>query len=110
MVSGFIWLIPVVIAAVLVAPMSAIYIGSVIDPTGHLHDLPVFVVNQDQRATADGKKVDVGADLVNVLEQSGAVGTDLKPLATRSAASRPRHGRAARRSHLAEDHDLSTAP
>jgi YhgE/Pip-like protein len=68
-----IWLIPVGIAAVFVALMSIIYFGSVVNPTGHLHGLPVVVVNQDTGATAHGQKVDVGAILVTALEQSSSV-------------------------------------
>jgi len=68
-----IWLIPVLIAAVFVALMSIIYFGSVVNPTGHLHSLPVVVVNQDTGATAHGQKVDVGASLMTALEQSSSV-------------------------------------
>ena len=40
-----IWVIPVALAAVFVALMSVIYIGSVVNPTGHIHGLPVRVVD-----------------------------------------------------------------
>jgi len=68
-----IWLLPVAIAAVFVALMSAIYIGSVVDPTAHLHELPVMVVNQDTGATVQGQRVDIGTSLVSALEGSSAV-------------------------------------
>jgi uncharacterized phage infection (PIP) family protein YhgE len=58
-----IWLLPVCIAAVFVALMSAIYFGSVVNPTGHLHGLPVIVVNEDTGATTHGQRIDVGAGL-----------------------------------------------
>jgi YhgE/Pip-like protein len=73
-----IWLIPVLVAAVFVALMSAIYMGGVVNPTGHLHDLPVMVVNQDTGATANGKRIDSGAELVGALEGSPAVVDKLK--------------------------------
>jgi YhgE/Pip-like protein len=73
-----IWLIPVVIAAVFVGLMSVIYIGSVVDPTGHMHGLPVLVVNEDAGATANGQKVDIGTSLVSALEQSSGVTGRLK--------------------------------
>jgi YhgE/Pip-like protein len=68
-----IWLIPVLLAAVFVALMTAIYIGSVVNPTQYLHGLPVMVVNQDTGLTTHGKRVDVGAELVGALEGSSAV-------------------------------------
>jgi YhgE/Pip-like protein len=73
-----IWVLPVVIAAVFVALMSAIYFGSVVNPTGHLHDLPVIVVNEDGGATVHGQKVELGTGLVRALEGSRGVTTRLK--------------------------------
>lgn len=68
-----VWLVPLVLAAVFVALMTAIYIGSVVNPAGHLHGLPVAVVNQDTGATAGGKRTDVGDEIVNALTGSKAV-------------------------------------
>jgi YhgE/Pip-like protein len=68
-----IWLLPIAIAAVFVALMSVIYFGSVVNPTGHMHGLPVMVVNEDAEATAHGQKIDVGAGLVSALEQTSSV-------------------------------------
>jgi YhgE/Pip-like protein len=73
-----IWLIPVALATVFVALMTAIYIGSVVNPAKYLHGLPVMVVNQDTGATAGGKRVDAGAELVHALEGSSAVSSRLK--------------------------------
>lgn len=68
-----VWLVPVVLGAVFVAVMAVIYIGSVVNPAGHLHGLPVAVVNQDTGATAGGKQVNVGAEIVDTLTTSQAV-------------------------------------
>jgi len=73
-----IWLLPVCIAALFVAVMSLIYFGSVVNPTGHVHGLPVDVVNEDTGATAHGQKLKVGAEIVSALEQSSSVTTRLK--------------------------------
>jgi YhgE/Pip-like protein len=73
-----IWLLPVSIAAVFVAVMSAIYFGSVVNPTGHVHGLPVIVVNEDTGATAQGQKLGVGAEIVSALEQSSSVTSRLR--------------------------------
>jgi YhgE/Pip-like protein len=55
-----------------------IYIGSVVNPTGHLHGLPVVLVNEDTGATVDGQKMDVGAELINALTGTPAVTQRLK--------------------------------
>src|SRR5580698_2001230 len=73
-----IWLVPLVLAALLISIVGVIYIGSVINPTGHLHGLPVMVVNEDTGASVQGKPINVGTDLVNALEQSPQVTSRLK--------------------------------
>ena len=73
-----IWAVPVVIATVFVALMSAIYFGSVVNPTGHLHNLPVVVVNQDTGGVANGQKVNIGNSVVAGIEGSSAVTSRLK--------------------------------
>lgn len=73
-----VWLVPIVLGIVFVALMTTIYIGSVVNPAGHLHDLPVAVVNQDTGASAGGKRTDVGAEIVSALQGSKAVTSRLK--------------------------------
>jgi YhgE/Pip-like protein len=68
-----IWILPVTIAAVFVALMAVIYFGSVVNPTGHMHAMPVMVVDQDTGATAHGQHLDVGASVVQALEGSTSV-------------------------------------
>ena len=46
------WLIPLAVASVVVAVMTALYIASVVNPLAQLRGLPVAVVNQDRGATA----------------------------------------------------------
>ncbi len=48
------------ISSVLIAVITAIYIGSVVNPTAHLHGLPVMVVNRDAGATVHGRRIDLG--------------------------------------------------
>jgi hypothetical protein len=45
-----VWILPLVLGCVVVALITAFYVGSVVDPLGHLHGLPVAVVNQDRGA------------------------------------------------------------
>jgi YhgE/Pip-like protein len=68
-----VWLVPLALAAVFVALMAAIYIGSVVNPAGHLHGLPVVLVNEDTGASSGGKHIDVGAEVVSALTKSKAV-------------------------------------
>ena len=41
-----VWVIPLVVASVVVAVMTTLYISSVVNPLAHLQGLPVAVVNQ----------------------------------------------------------------
>jgi YhgE/Pip-like protein len=80
------WIVPLMIATIFVALMSVIYIGSVVNPTGHLHDLPVVVVNEDAGATVNGRKMTLGAEVVKALLGTPAVTERLK-LTTTTLAS-----------------------
>jgi YhgE/Pip-like protein len=68
-----IWLVPLLLASVLIALITVIYVGSVINPTGHLHDLPVVVVNEDRGADAAGQRLDFGAEIVKGLRGAAPV-------------------------------------
>ena len=57
--------------------MATVYFGSVVNPTGHLHGLPVMIVDQDAGAVIDGQHENVGASLTSALEQSSTVTTRL---------------------------------
>ena len=58
-----IWIAPILLAAAFTAVMATVYFGSVINPTGHLHGLPVMIVDQDAGAVVDGQHQNVGASL-----------------------------------------------
>ena len=58
-----IWLAALVVGSLVVAAMTALYIGSATDPLAHLSGLPVAVVNQDRGATVGGQRVDVGRQI-----------------------------------------------
>jgi YhgE/Pip-like protein len=55
-----VWVIPLVLGATLVAAITAFYLGSVVDPVAHLHDLPVALVNLDRGASVGGQHINVG--------------------------------------------------
>lgn len=54
----------VTIAGLVVALMTLLYFGSIVDPSAHLHGLPVAVVNQDSGATTPAGKEDIGNQVV----------------------------------------------
>ena len=72
-----VWRAPLLIGSVFVALVATIYLGSVINPTGHLHGLPVMVVDEDTGATADGSHIDLGASIVRALQHSPEVSSRL---------------------------------
>jgi YhgE/Pip-like protein len=55
-----VWTIPLVAASVVVAAMTALYIGSVVNPHAHVRGLPVAVVNQDRGAAIGSTHLEVG--------------------------------------------------
>jgi YhgE/Pip-like protein len=62
-----IWIGPIVVAAAFAALVASVYIGSVINPTGHLHGLPVMIVDQDSGVVVGGEHVNVGASVTGAL-------------------------------------------
>ena len=67
------WVIPLILGSVIVAAMTALYIGSVVDPLAHLRGLPVAVVNQDRGATVGAQHLDIGRQVQTGLLASPAV-------------------------------------
>lgn len=72
-----IWITPLAVASVLVFLMTLFYIGSVVNPLGHLSGLPVALSNEDQGATVLGQHVDIGAQVASGLQDSGAISSRL---------------------------------
>lgn len=71
------WIFPLVVCSILVALITAFYIGSVVNPLGHLHGLPVAVANQDQGAAAGTRRIDVGQKVQAGLSRTPAVSSRL---------------------------------
>ena len=72
-----VWLMPLAVTSVLVFLMTLFYIGSVVNPVGHLSGLPVALVDQDQGATVLGRHVDLGAQVASGLLHTPAVSSRL---------------------------------
>jgi YhgE/Pip-like protein len=72
-----VWLPPVALVAILIVAMTLVYFGSVVNPAGHLHGLPVAVVNQDAGANIAGRHVNFGRRVASGLIGSAAVSSRL---------------------------------
>jgi YhgE/Pip-like protein len=72
-----VWVPPVVLVAVLIVAMTLVYFGSVVNPTGHLHGLPVAVVNEDAGADVAGQHVSFGEQIASGLRGSPVVSSRL---------------------------------
>ncbi|MFE0459899.1 YhgE/Pip domain-containing protein [Kitasatospora sp. NPDC058965] len=57
------WLVPAVLAGLVTLVLSLLYMGGIVDPNGHLHRLPVAVVNADAGATLPGGPQNLGAQV-----------------------------------------------
>jgi len=68
---------PAILVAVLVLLMTLVYLGSVIDPVGHLHGLPVGVVNEDEGSTVGSERINLGQQVEQELSHSPAVSSRL---------------------------------
>ena len=68
-----IWAFPLVVGSLLIVLMTLIYLGSIVDPTEHLHGLPVLVVDQDSGASVASARVDLGEQVVGALTHTPAV-------------------------------------
>jgi YhgE/Pip-like protein len=85
-----VWIAPLVISCVLTALIALIYIGSVVNPTAHLHGLPVMVVNRDAGATVHGRHVDLGAQIVDGLQHASPVTSRLALTSSSLGAAKAR--------------------
>jgi YhgE/Pip-like protein len=78
------WVLPILVGSILVAIMTTLYIGSVVDPLGHLSGLPVAIVNQDRGATIGAQHLDAGqqvqAGLLASPEVSGKLRLEVSTL------------------------------
>ncbi|MGD0811420.1 MAG: DUF3533 domain-containing protein, partial [Acidimicrobiales bacterium] len=64
------WAAPLITASVLLFLISIIYLGSIVNPTSHLHHLPVALVDQDRGLVVDGSHVDLGQEVAGAMTGS----------------------------------------
>lgn len=68
------WIANGVITGVLALLFAVFYVGANIDPVGHLHKLPVGLVNADKGAAVGGGQVNLGAQITESIKKSTAGG------------------------------------
>ena len=71
------WAFPLVVGSLMIGLVTLVYFGSIVDPTGHLHGLPVLLVNQDRGAQTASGKVNLGDEVTSALTRSAQVSTKL---------------------------------
>ncbi|GAA3007719.1 DUF3533 domain-containing protein [Kitasatospora sp. NPDC006786] len=57
------WLFPGVLCCLLAVLLSLLYMGGILNPSGHLHRLPIALVNEDQGPPPPGQAEPLGARL-----------------------------------------------
>jgi len=68
-----VWAFALGVGSVLVLLMTVFYFGSIVDPTEHLHGLPVVAVDQDAGAATASGRVDLGKQVVDALAKTPAI-------------------------------------
>jgi YhgE/Pip-like protein len=65
-----VWVFPLAVGAVILMLMTLIYFGSIVDPSAHLHGLPVLVVDEDRGAQTASGQESLGRQVVEGLTGS----------------------------------------
>ena len=104
-----VWVAPIVIGAILVGLMTALYIGSAVDPVDHMHGLPVSMVERDAGGTLYAKPLDLGRKLEGGLLGSPEVTEKLAIHVESMAAARDRMDRGASYATLVVPPDFTAA-
>ncbi|OHV47357.1 hypothetical protein BCD48_18500 [Pseudofrankia sp. BMG5.36] len=91
-----VWVLPLILASVVVTAMTALYLGSAVDPLAHVRGLPVEVVNSDRGATLGTEHLDIGGQVEAGLRASPAVSHRLRlePVTLSEAERAMNRGRA----------------
>ncbi|SOB81199.1 YhgE/Pip domain-containing protein [Streptomyces sp. 1331.2] len=61
------WLFPTVLCGLLAVVLSLLYMGGIVNPTGHLHRLPIALVNADRGAPPPGQPENFGTRLTKAI-------------------------------------------
>ncbi|MFB8004809.1 YhgE/Pip domain-containing protein [Nocardia sp. NPDC056000] len=69
-VRAQVWTRPIVVVGLLMALLSLMYLGYVVNPEKNLHDFPIALVNQDVGDTLGGQPTNVGDQIATALAQN----------------------------------------
>jgi hypothetical protein len=105
---GPVWVAPILIGVILIGLMTALYIGSAVDPVDHMHGLPVSLV-EDDAGSSVGKETDLGNALEKALLGSPEVSSKLAIHVESIGAARDRMDRGASYATLVVPPDFSAA-
>ncbi|MFZ3454217.1 YhgE/Pip domain-containing protein [Arthrobacter sp. 7Tela_A1] len=88
------WLLPLFVLLLLGGTGSALYIGGLGSPAGHLEHVPVALVNRDDGTDASGTQEDFGRDLAGTLKENfdKTDDFDMRPLSWDEAQAQLRSG------------------
>ena len=100
---------PLIIGVILVGLMTALYIGSAVDPVDHMSGLPVSLVQRDAGGEVGGKPTDLGTELEGGLLGSEAVTDKLAIHGESLAAAEDRMDRGASYATLVVPPDFTQA-
>jgi YhgE/Pip-like protein len=72
---GKIWLVPTVVCALVALFLSLLYVGGVVNPDGHLRNLPIALVDLDKGPALPGQNAPLGAGVSRAVVASTPAGT-----------------------------------
>ncbi len=104
-----VWITPLILGSVVVVLITVFYVGSVVDPLGHLHGLPVAVVNQDRTVVIGAQRINIGQEVQRGLSDSPAVSGRLALTDTTLGAAEQAMGRGAAYAAVVIPPDFTTS-
>ncbi|MCX4987811.1 MULTISPECIES: YhgE/Pip domain-containing protein [unclassified Streptomyces] len=69
------WLVPTVLTGLLALLLSLLYMGGIVNPNQHLHDLPIGLVNADTGKPLPGQRQNVGSQVTAAVVADDTSGT-----------------------------------
>ncbi|MGW3812401.1 YhgE/Pip domain-containing protein [Streptomyces sp. NPDC005046] len=69
------WLVPTVLTGLLALLLSLLYMGGIVSPNRHLHDLPIGLVNADTGKPLPGQRQNVGSQVTAAVVADDTSGT-----------------------------------
>lgn len=64
------WILPTLLSTVLAFLLSLLYMGGIVSPNKHLHDLPIALVNMDQGKPPAGQRANLGTQVAEAIRKA----------------------------------------